>query len=159
VVPGKLSLVIRQWRCARRHLVIPAVPAMMAGAPIRAPMITPAWRRVRLPSAEINRRLTIIRNGNTQDIQRDIVRGLILPWPVIPAALVPIITLEHPVATIIEKIISTQIWGVIHRQTLYRHHLRIIRHINAYIDAGQSDIDADIRVSGQDWTTQQGTCN
>ncbi len=102
----------RRWRDI---MPVPAVPSSAVCFPALAPVLAPARRRVGLPTAEIDRRLAVVANWNTQHKQRHGLGPNHLPGAVVPAARIPGVSGVNPVETVVEEVIRVQLRVVIDR--------------------------------------------
>ena len=137
-VAGIIPLVSRQRGRSRRCAVVPTVPPASTLFPVAPPAIPPTGRRVGTPVAEIRRRLAVVANRDTKNINRHIVITHPIPWPVVPAARIPVIAPEHPVEAIVKEVIRIHSGRVVNRIARNPHKIRIRRIM---------DTDADIRIS------------
>src|ERR1700693_820636 len=104
-IPRILPLVDRQRRGLRNGPTVPLVPSGATLLPVTAPVLAPAWRRIRPPSAKVRGRPPIIADRNSQDEQRHHVWPRNPPRPVVPGACVPGVPLIDPVHAIVKEIV------------------------------------------------------
>ena len=104
-IPGIIPLIARQRCGSRGGTAVPLVPPASTLFPVTAPVVTPAWRRVGMPATEISWRLAVVAHRNAQHIRRHIITIHSIPRPVVPAACIPVITLEHPVQAVVKEVI------------------------------------------------------
>jgi len=108
-------------RCIRRDrcgAAIPSIAASVVALPACAPMLAPTWRCVYTPLtevlwrfaviahwilAEVSWRFAVIAHWNPQHIERYRVGIHQLPWPVVPRARVPVLSLVDPILAIVEE--------------------------------------------------------
>lgn len=133
-----ISLVSRQrCRCGGRAGV-PMVPPTSTPFPFVTPVIPPMWRRIGTPIAEIWRRLAVVANRDAQQISRYIVITHVIPRPVVPAAHIPVIALEHPVEAVVKEVIRIHPGRVVDGIARYPDKIRVRRIIDADADTGIS---------------------
>jgi len=133
-----IPLVSRQrCRCGGRAGV-PMVPPTSTPFPFVTPVIPPMWRRVGMPVAEIWRRLAVVANRDAQQISRYIVITHVIPRPVVPAAHIPVIALEHPVEAVVKEVIRIHPGRVVDGIARYPDKIRVRRIMDADADTGIS---------------------
>jgi len=137
-VAGIVPLVSRQRSRRRGGAVVPTVPPASTPLPVATPVIPPTGRRVGTPAAEIRWRLAVVANGDAQHISRHIVITHVIPRPVVPAARIPVVALEHPVEAVVKEEIRIHPGRVVDGIARYRDKIRVRRIIDA---------DADTRIS------------
>src|SRR5258708_14197668 len=131
-IPWILPLVNRQrggpWNGAKA----PPVPSGATLLPVTAPVLAPAWRRIRPPSAKVHRRPPVVSDRNSQDEYRHHLRPRNPPRPVVPRACVPGIPLVDPVHAIGEEIVRLHARGLVDQVVRHWDQLR-----------GQVQVDSD----------------
>jgi len=133
-----IPLVSRQrCRCGGRAGV-PMVPPTSTPFPFVTPVIPPMWRRIGTPVAEIWRRLAVVANRDAQQISRYIVITDVIPRPVVPAAHIPVIALEHPVEAVVKEVIRIHPGRVVDGIARYPDKIRVRRIMDADADTGIS---------------------
>ena len=140
-VAGIIPLVGRQWCGSRGGAAVPTIPPASTLFPVAAPVIPPAWRLIGTPAAEIRRRLAVVANRDAQHISRHIVITHPVPRPVIPAARIPVIALEHPVETVVKEVIRIHPGIVVDGIARYPDKIRVHRKIDTDVDTRVSDSD------------------
>ena len=138
-VAGVIPLVNRQRCGCWGGAAVPTVPPPSTLFPVATPVIPPTGRRVGTPAAEIRRRLAVVANRDPQHISRHIVITHPIPRPVVPAARIPVIALEHPVETVIKEVIRIHPGGVVDGIARYPDKVWVPR---------ITDTDVDTRISG-----------
>ena len=99
--------------------------------PSTSPVLTPAGRRIGLPSAEVQGRLAVVAYGDAQDEQRNNLRSHYSPGAVVPGAGVPVVIHVNPVHSIMKEIVGIQLWSVIDGVTRHQNEFRVDRKIDA----------------------------
>src|SRR5277367_1058765 len=99
---GVLALVNGQRCRCRDRLPVPAVPPSASCFPALTPVLSPARRRISLPATEVDWRLAVVANRNTQHEQRHVLGADQLPGAVVPAARVPGVAGVDPIQTVVE---------------------------------------------------------
>jgi hypothetical protein len=88
-VPGILPLIDRERGGRRNRSAIPPVPSASTLFPSTSPVLTPAGRRIGLPTAKVHRRLPVVTHRDTQNKQRHNSRVYKSPGPVVPGTRIP----------------------------------------------------------------------
>lgn len=117
---------------------VPMVPPTSTPFPFVTPVIPPMWRRIGTPVAEIWRRLAVVANRDAQQISRYIVITHVIPRPVVPAAHIPVIALEHPVEAVVKEVIRIHPGRVVDGIARYPDKIRVRRIMDADADTGIS---------------------
>src|SRR5258708_36463583 len=94
-IPWILPLVNRQRGGPWNGATVPPVPSGATLLPVTAPVLAPAWRRIRPPSAKVHRRPPGVADGNSQDEYPHHFRARDPPGPGGPGARVPDIPLVY----------------------------------------------------------------
>ncbi len=127
--------------------MIPSVPIASALFPIMAPVVTPTWWHIRLPTSEIHRGLAVVTNRYAQDEYWHVLWLYKPPRPIVPRALVPVIILINPVQTIIEEKVCAQLWRVVNGVTWHDNEFRVYRKVNPDAYVGQPNAYANLNGS------------
>jgi hypothetical protein len=122
--------------------MVPAVPSASMLLPFMAPVLAPAWRRIRAPPAKVRRRIPVVAHRDSQDEQRHNLRGHKPPRPVVPGTRVPAIPLVNPVHAIVKEEVRIQSRSIVDRVARHLHQFRVQGHVDPDAHAGKSDTDA-----------------
>src|SRR6266581_4334383 len=130
-----LPIVLPRCGVTRLVTVLLAVKRMLL-LPVTAPVLAPAWRCIRPPSAKVPGRPPVVADRNSQDEYRYHLRPRDPPRPVVPGAGVPGIPLVDPVQAVVKEIVCLHARSVIDRVARHRDQFRV---------QGQVDPDAHVR--------------
>ena len=93
-------------------------------------MLAPARRSIRAPAAKVPRRLTVIADGNPQNVKRYHYRVDIAPRAVVPGTRVPVIVLVNPVHAVVKEVVALNIRRIVDRIARYRDQFRKERQVD-----------------------------
>src|SRR6266699_31131 len=141
-IPRILPLVDRQRGGPWSSAAVPPVPSGATLLPVTAPVLAPAWRRIRPPSAKVHRGPPVVADRNSQDEYRHRLPSHNPPGSVVPGARVPVIPLVDPVHAIVEEVVCLHAWGVVDRVARHRDQFRVQRQVDPDAHVGKPDADA-----------------
>src|SRR6266508_811842 len=141
-IPRILPLVDRQRGGLWNRATVPLVPSGATLLPVTAPVLAPAWRRIRPPSAKVHRRPPVVADRNSQHEYRHHLWPRNPPRPVVPGACVPVIPLVDPVQAIVKEIVRLHARRVVDRVARHRDQLRVQRQVDPDAHMGKPDADA-----------------
>src|SRR6266545_579826 len=141
-IPRILPLVDRQRGGPWNSAAVPPVPSGATLLPVTAPVLAPAWRRIRPPSAKVHRGPPVVADRNSQDEYRHRLPSHNPPGSVVPGARVPVIPLVDPVHAIVEEVVCLHARGVVDRVARHRDQFRVQRQVDPDAHVGKPDADA-----------------
>lgn len=137
-----LTLIARQWRSGRHGGAIPEIPTAPALLPAMSPVLAPTGRRCSIPVEEVRGWTAIVENRNPQyEVGYELGLGKV-PGTVVPGAVIPIISGQHPVQSIVKEQVRPQSRRVVDRIAGYRRELRVSGNVDPDARAGNRDADA-----------------
>src|SRR6266545_2956425 len=141
-IPRILPLVDRQRGGPWNGATVPPVPSGATLLPVTAPVLAPAWRRIRPPSAKVHRGPPVVADRNSQDEYRHRLPSHNPPGSVVQGARVPVIPLVDPVHAIVEEVVCLHARGVVDRVARHRDQFRVQRQVDPDAHVGKPEADA-----------------